>query len=312
MLMSTTARHPGHPWPCDPSLPPQYQHPSQYQARFPPPPPPPARSSLTYAMSPPPSSAQRHDAHYPNTNSDESIYVQRKTAFDNPLASNAEWAPTRADYDLCALPKVDIMLRLKAQLNRKAGNPLNPPPRSFQRAPRLAPNARRPFEPIILKTDGKTGLIGAGFKPTYYGPVLAAHDVSAADFHRFLEDIFTAGKVGAGGQAIAGVAPVTMHLGATGYFVTKAILKGMCRRNEPLVVDTIETWQARFFGPRGLDVYVVQDGVRCTARSIGCAPEPLSAEVAHAAGARLGAKDKKRKHKDKDRGAPCLVIGSLN
>lgn len=304
--MSTTARNHsyGHPWPSNPDLPPQYQPPHVYAQPKP------------HVLSPPP----RPGGHYQDARadasrgagSDESIYVQRKAAFDNPLASNAEWSPAREDWDMYSLPKVDIMLRVKARLNRKAGNPFDPPPRSFQRAPRLAAHARRPFEPIILKSDGKTGLIGAGFKPSYVGPVLAAHDVSAADFHRFLEDIFTAGKVGAGGQVVAGVAPVTMHLGVTGYFVTKAILKGMCRRNEPLVVDTIETWQARFFGPRGLDVYVVQNGVRCTARSVGCGPGPLSGEVARAADAVSGASDKKRKHKDKNGGAPCLVIGSLN
>lgn len=95
--------------------------------------------------------------------------------------------------------------------------------------------------------------------------------------------------------------------------MTKAILKGMGRRNEPLVMDTIETWQTRFFGPRGLDVYVVQDGERCTARCIGGAPGPLSSEVAHAVGGggrRGTGKDKRKKRKDKDGGAPCLVIES--
>lgn len=307
--MSIAADNAGYHWPSNSQLPPQYQQPSEYQPphpyRYPPP-----------RDAPPSVFPHRHlpnaDAELsPGKNPDESIYVQRKAAYDNPLASNSEWSPTREDFELCSLPKVDIMLRVKARLNRKAGNPFDPPPRSFQRAPRLSANARRHFQPIVLKSAGKTGLIGASFKPTYVGSVLAARDVSAADFHRFLEDIFTAGKVGAGGQVVAGVAPVTMHLGVTGYFVTKAILKGMCRRNEPLVVDTIETWQARFFGPRGLDVYVVQDGVRCTARSIGCAPGPLSADVAHAVGAvGAGGKDR-RKRKDKDGGAPCLVIESL-
>lgn len=287
------------------------------------PPPPPPRSAAQYALDcpspplPPPHSyrvRRVHPSTLPVHDSDptESIYVQRKAQFDNPFASNAEWAPTRADYELLTLPKVDMMLRVKARLNRKAGNPFDPAPRSFQRPPRNAPVAYAPFSPLILKSEGKTGLIGAGFKPGYNGPVLAQHDVSAADFHRFLEDVFTAGKVGAGGQMVAGVAPITMHLGLTGYFVTKAILKGVGRRNEPLVVDTIETWQQRFFGPRGLDVYVVQGGQRCTAHHVGGIPGALSDHIArdvHAMATDFT--ERKRKDRKKLSETPYLVIEPL-
>lgn len=68
-------------------------------------------------------------------------------------------------------------------------------------------------------------------------------------------------------------------MGATGYFVTKAITKAIGRRNEPLVTETIETWQERFFGPRGLDVFAVQEGERVTGSHVGIAPKPLSSEL---------------------------------
>lgn len=240
--------------------------------------PPPARISP-----PPPSAARISPTGVDDDGSPQgSIYAQAKAAYDNPLAHNDEWAPTQADYALRALPKIDFMLRVKSRLSRTAGQPFATEPRSFRRQAPRTPTA--PFAPIILQPDGKDGLIGAGFKPNYFGPVLAAHDVSAADYARFLEDIFTAGKVSGGGQLVANVAPITMHMGVTGYFVTKAIVRGMARRNEPVVVDTIETWQERFFGPRGLDVYVVAKGERATARHMGVTPEPLSPEVARLTG----------------------------
>ncbi|KAL1404863.1 hypothetical protein Q8F55_008474 [Vanrija albida] len=213
-----------------------------------------------------------------------SAHAQAKAAYDNPLASNDAWAPTAADYALRALPKLDFMLRVKSRLSRTAGQPFATEPRSWRRAPPQHSNP--PFDPLILHPEGRDGLIGAGFEPAYFGPVLAAHDVSAADMSRFLEDIFTAGKVSAGGQVLANVAPVTMHMGITGYFVTKAIVRGMARRNEPLVVETIEAWQARFFGPRGLDVFVVQGGERATARDVGLPPGPVGPEVARLTGER--------------------------
>lgn len=242
-----------------------------------------------------------------------SIYAQNKAKFDNPLAHNEAWAPTQEDQQLRQLPKVDFALRVKSRLTRSAGKPFEPEPRSFQRHPPIM-NATRPaFRPIVLQSDGKTGLIGAGFKPYYFGPLMAAHDVSAADFARFLEDIFTAGKVGGAGQVVANVAPLTMHMGITGYFVTKAIVKGMARRNEPLVVETIVTWQERFFGPRGLDVYVVFGDERVTGRYVGEYPEPLAPEVA----AMVNAASIHLKHTKKDRekvkdARPFLVVAPLN
>lgn len=231
-----------------------------------------------------------------------SIYAQNKARFDNPLAHNDAWTPTQEDYNLRQLPKIDLALRVKARLSRTAGKPFEPEPRSFQRAPRLSSSAGHAFQPVVLQSNGKTGLIGAGFKPNYFGPLMTAHDISAADFGRFLEDIFTAGKVGGVGQVVANVAPFTMHMGVTGYFVTKAIVKGMARRNEPLVVETIETWQDKFFGPRGLSVYAVSKRERVTAKHVGLTPEPLSPEIeALAAAATRSKKEKRGKTEKRER-----------
>lgn len=238
-----------------------------------------------------------------------SIYAQNKARFDNPFAHNDDWAPTLEDQQLRQLPKIDFSLRVKARLSRSAGKPFDPEPRSFQRPPRVS--AAQPFRPIVLESDGKTGLIGAGFRPNYFGPLMTAHDVSAADYARFLEDIFTAGKVSGAGQVVANVAPITMHMGITGYFVTKAIVKGMARRNEPLVIETIETWQERFFGPRGLDVYAVSKGERATAKHRGLNPEPLTPDVAAMTNSSSGGRHKKDRKHDKD-AKPFLVIAPLS
>lgn len=115
-------------------------------------------------------------------------------------------------------------------------------------------------------------------------------------------------------------------MGLTGYFVTRAIVKGMARRNEPMVMDTIEVWQERFFGPRGLDVFVVKNGERLTAQRVGSNPGLLSPSVAsmlvsasqNPTGNRRDSSDSMRdkKHKDKkdhkDRQwGPCLVVMPL-
>jgi hypothetical protein len=178
------------------------------------------------------------------------------------------------------------MLKVKARLARGAGNPFDPEPISFARpVPRSAVEARAyGFRPIIIQPEGKSGFIGGGFKPNYFGPLLASHDVSAADYARFLEDIFTAGKISGVGHIVATAAPIAMHAGLTGFLITKAITKALARRNEPLVVETIETWQERFFGPRGLDVYAAQEGERATASHIGLTPGPLSSEVSQLIG----------------------------
>lgn len=69
-----------------------------------------------------------------------------------------------------------------------------------------------------------------------------------------------------------------MHMGSTGYFVTKGISKAFARRSEPLVIETIETWQERFFGPRGTNAFVVYGDQRITAAYVGGIPEPLPAD----------------------------------
>lgn len=208
----------------------------------------------------------------------------------NPLVHSPDWAPTNEDYRLLAFPQQDFMTRVKKSFLQKSGDPLVDQPRSFLRQvpPHLAGQSPPAFRPIILRGLNKMGLIGEGFKPAYVGPVFAPRDVSVADFGRFLEDIAVAGNIGGGSKIGTQVAPAAMHMGLTGYFVTKAILKGLHRRKEPLVIRTIEAWQEYFFGPRGLDVYVVADEERITSRYVNGELNVLLPEVARLCGGSRG------------------------
>ena len=120
---------------------------------------------------------------------------------------------------------------------------------------------------IVIPQESKE--LADGFKSFYPGRILVDHDVSTADWGRFLEDITVAGRL-TGGQAIVSqVAPLTMHLGASGYFITKAIERGMKRKKEPVINEAVETWQQNFFIRRGLDVYLRHGNERTSARAPG-------------------------------------------
>lgn len=79
-------------------------------------------------------------------------------------------------------------------------------------------------------------------------------------------------------QLIANLAPLSMHMGATGYFVTEGISKTFARRSKQLVIEMIETSQKRFFGPRGIEAFFVYGDECITVAYIGGVPEPLPAD----------------------------------
>lgn len=203
-------------------------------------------------------------------------YASNNNQFGSALAHNPSWSPTGEDYAAVNLPKVGFRLQVESRLKRKAKAPFDQLPVSFLRpVPSIPQAAIHNFRPIVHQPDSKWDIIGRGFKLKYNGRLLAPLDVSAADYARFLEDIVTAGRLSGVEQLISNLAPLSMHMGATGYFVTKGINKAFARRGEPLVIETIETWQERFFGPRGIDAFVVYGDERITAAYIGGVPEPL-------------------------------------
>ena len=187
--------------------------------------------------------------------------------YGSPFAYSSDWAPTAEDFNLTALPQRAIMMRIKMRFARTAGDIFNPPAPSFAREPsrrfRYAPFSSA----IVIPQESKE--LADGFKSLYPGRILVDHDVSTADWARFLEDITVAGRLTGGQAIISQVAPLTMHMGATGYFVTKAIERGMKKKKEPVINEAVETWNQNFFGKRGLDVYLRHGNDRTSARAPG-------------------------------------------
>lgn len=195
--------------------------------------------------------------------------------YGSPFAHSKDWRATPSDLELTGLPQQKLMSRVKQRFARSPGEVWDKPPPSFGRTPQQG-WSYAPFEPFSLPAAGEQ--LADGFKPLYFGRVLADHDVSAADWARFLEDISVAGRMTGGQQVISNIAPVTMHLGATGYFVTKAIQKRMKQSKNPVISETVEMWEQNFFLRRGLDVYIRDTEGRMTSYAPG-EPVPGSAVV---------------------------------
>lgn len=175
--------------------------------------------------------------------------------FSSPFAHTPDWSPTDKDLEMAAIPAQSFQVRIKQRFARSPGSVFDKPAPSFTRpVPHALRNSAADFPPCSI--PGKGPLKGDGFKPLYPGQLLACRDVSLADWQRFLEDLEVAGRLGGAQQIISNVAPLTMHLGLTGYFVTKAIEKGMRKKKEPIVSETVEVWQDTFFAPRGLRVCI--------------------------------------------------------
>lgn len=208
-----------------------------------------------------------------NYASQTGMALDPKTAlarFGSPYATSSDWNPSPHDGRLTQLPQLDLELRLKMRFSGPSSEQraMAPPP-SFSRQPRLAYST--PFEPVYIRSAHNKKvdkqILADGFQPVYPGRLMVQHDVSAADWGRFLEDLVIAGKLTGKQSIISNVAPMTMHMGATGYFVTRAIEKRIKKRKDPLIAEMAETWQQDFFTARGLDVYILYNGERITARS---------------------------------------------
>lgn len=219
--------------------------------------------------------------------------LDAKTAlakFGNPFARNPEWSPSAQDAQLTHLPALDFQLRIKMFFTGpSAEKRAQAPPPSFQRRFQATnPFSAIPFEPVYIpgadkKKKGDKQLLSDGFQPMYPGGLLVPRDVSAADWGRFLEDVTVAGRLTGKQSLVSNVAPITMNMGMTGMLVTRAIEKSMKKGKEPAIFEIVETWQATFFAKRNLDVYILQNGERRTARSpnapIPSATHPVPAQL---------------------------------
>ncbi|CDU25011.1 uncharacterized protein SPSC_04844 [Sporisorium scitamineum] len=186
--------------------------------------------------------------------------------YGSPYAHSKDWRASPSDLELTGFPEQKLTLRVKQRFSRSPGDVWSKPAPSFGRPPQQG-WSYAPFQPFSLPASGEQ--LADGFKPLYPGRILADHDVSAADWCRFLEDLSVAGRMTGAQQVISNFAPVTAHLGATGFLVTKALQKRMKRGKEPAITETVEMWEQNFFLRRGLDVYVRDTEGRMTARAPG-------------------------------------------
>ncbi|SPO47621.1 uncharacterized protein PSANT_05309 [Moesziomyces antarcticus] len=206
--------------------------------------------------------------------------------FGSPFATSPDWSPLPQDACLTRLPSLDLELRIKMRFSSPSNEQRisSPPPSFHRRAVSSIPAAKMQFEPVYIKSannkESKKQILADGFQSEYPGRLLVPRDVSTADWARFLDDIVAAGALTGKQKIVSNVAPITMHIGITGFLVTRAIEKGMKKRNSPLICETIELWQHQFFGARNLDVYVLYNGERLTARSPN-APIPASTYPTH-------------------------------
>ncbi|KAI3488547.1 hypothetical protein L1887_47421 [Cichorium endivia] len=236
-----------------------------------------------------PTSIKQVDPTYRSYSPSATMSLDPKTAlarFGSPFATSPEWSPLPQDACLTRLPSLDLDLRIQMRFSSPSSEQrISAPPPSFHRRaiPSISSDAMQ-FEPVYIKSannkETKKQILSDGFQPVYPGRLLVPRDVSAADWARFLDDIVAAGALTGKQKIVSNVAPITMHIGITGFLVTRAIQKGMKKRKSPLICETIENWQHQFFCARGLDVYVLYNGERLTARSPN-SPIPASAYPAH-------------------------------
>ncbi|KAF8603769.1 hypothetical protein BDV93DRAFT_441582, partial [Ceratobasidium sp. AG-I] len=99
------------------------------------------------------------------------------------------------------------------------------------------------------------------------------HDILAEDWVRFLEDIQIVARLTGGQRVVAGVLPVTMHIGFAGFFVSRAIQNGMKKKNTGNVSGLLDIWNERFFKPRQLEVILCRGDYRESGNNLE-APAP--------------------------------------
>ncbi|CAE6482203.1 unnamed protein product [Rhizoctonia solani] len=144
----------------------------------------------------------------------------------------------------------DLMDQAVAKI--KPRDPLDPPPMCFSRVV-LAPSPETTYQPlpqplVIHAKPGKKFLDDAFV--TTGTPPLHKHDILAEDWVRLLEDIHIVARLSAGQRITAGILPMTMHVGFTGLFISRAIERGMRRKNVEGVMQLLQIWNERFFKPR--------------------------------------------------------------
>ncbi|KAK9768628.1 hypothetical protein K7432_000613 [Basidiobolus ranarum] len=132
-----------------------------------------------------------------------------------------------------------------------------PPPCFSRQPPQIPGYAPGPFPPLQVPCKGKN--LEDGFPLHYPIPQhMLARDILEMDWTQFINDISGEGRLTITQRVTAGVLPMTMHVGAAGFFISRAIQRNMLRGNIGKLSAKIEIWNYCFFNPRGVSVTLYQ------------------------------------------------------
>ncbi|CAE6452660.1 unnamed protein product [Rhizoctonia solani] len=132
-------------------------------------------------------------------------------------------------------------------------DPLDPMPPCFSWNPLLNTPYEALSQPFAVHAKPGKKFLDDAFEIVGTN-LLENHDVCDRDWDRLLQDIQTVARLTKGQRIAARVLPVTMYMGCTGFFVSRAIERGMKRKKAASVNALLDVWNERFFRPRHLEI----------------------------------------------------------
>ncbi|CCO35580.1 hypothetical protein BN14_09698 [Rhizoctonia solani AG-1 IB] len=128
-------------------------------------------------------------------------------------------------------------------------DPLDPMPPCFSRNPLLNTPYEALSQPFAVHAEPGKKFLDDAFEIVGTN-LLENHGVWDRDWDQLLQDIHTVARLTKGQRIAARVLPVTMYMGCTGFFVSRAIERGMKRKKAASVNALLDVWNERFFRPR--------------------------------------------------------------
>ncbi|KAK9701074.1 hypothetical protein K7432_011897 [Basidiobolus ranarum] len=177
------------------------------------------------------------------------------------------------------------------------------PPCFSRQPPQIQEYAPGPFPPLKVPCKGKN--LEDGFPLHYPMPQhMLARDILEIDWTQFINDISSEGRLTITQRVTASVLPLTMHVGAAGFFISRAIQRNMLRGNIGKLSAKIEIWNYCFFNPRGVNITLYQglkvlSGEKATLKnnSQSSSSSSSSEEDSKCAGQHLNSRSKRREER---------------
>ncbi|CAE6396849.1 hypothetical protein ACGC1H_007374 [Rhizoctonia solani] len=130
---------------------------------------------------------------------------------------------------------------------------IDPDPDCFDRTLALDVPPEPLLQSFIVQAKSGTKFLDDAFD-TVGTSALEKYDVQSHDWVQMLEEIQSVAQLTKGQKFTSRVLPVTMWMGCTGFFVSRAIEKRMKKRNAASVIELLDIWNERFFKPRGIQI----------------------------------------------------------